>query len=309
MMNIVFNSDYTDGLFYYSYEYYCFLKSKNIDVKLIIFLRYYQSKKECIEILESKYLIVDKGIIFINNQTLYSDIETKDILNNPFLLMGISHLFHASNLLNQNIYSLNYKNILKKIYKNKLIGIYNERNIEATKKAAIRLSPKKIILLSDHLIFPNTKNSKDYINYSKRIFFEIYRPIIEDIKAEFLFNCSNELYYKTAFFYIKNNPNRYNNNILVVYKKIYDEFYKNQYLIPVKNLLGIFKTFVYTTLIFDNAPRFLQECFYFNKNIEYKRPESLNDGGKIYYELGEAGCDFNLKESDKILTILEDFLL
>ena len=53
----------------------------------------------------------------------------------------------------------------------------------------------------------------------------------------------------------------------------------NNLIVPVTNLLGIFKTYVYTKSIIDPAPRIIQECLYYKKNIIY---EYTNKGAEIY---------------------------
>ena len=65
-------------------------------------------------------------------------------------------------------------------------------------------------------------------------------------------------------------------------------------MVPVNNLLGIFETYVYTKDTFDPAPRIIQECKYFNKNILYLRDKNIQDGGSVYFkrEIKDIENDF-----------------
>jgi len=307
MINIIFNSDYTDGLFYYSYEHFRFLLDNNIETNLVIFLRFYESKNDCIKLLKSKYINVDltlEKILFVDNNTKLSKIKEYDLFNKTNIIMGESHLFHAFNIIIfQPEYSNTFKLLIKQIYKNKLFIIHNERNIIAAKRALDYLKPKQVIFLSDHSVFPNTKT---YIHYSKRIYFDIYiNPIENNIQNQYMFNGSNNLYYSNAINTIESNL-KYKDFIILVDEHKIDNYINYQKLIPVDDLLGIFDTFVYNQTMFDNAPRIIQECFYYNKNIDYNRNVDFIDGGKIYYELGMSGEDFNLSTYPKILSILGD---
>ena len=53
---------------------------------------------------------------------------------------------------------------------------------------------------------------------------------------------------------------------------------------PVDNLLGTFNTYVYCKESFDPAPRLVQECKFFNKNMIYARSLDLIDGGLVYWK-------------------------
>ena len=52
---------------------------------------------------------------------------------------------------------------------------------------------------------------------------------------------------------------------------------------PVTNLLGLFKSYVYTKPYFDPAPRLVPECKWLGKEIKYVRDGFLEDGGLVYY--------------------------
>ena len=69
-----------------------------------------------------------------------------------------------------------------------------------------------------------------------------------------------------------------------LYKNNYLDINNNNIMVPVPNLLGIFETYVYTKDTFDPAPRIIQECKYFNKDIIYLRDKNIQDGGSVYYK-------------------------
>jgi len=292
-------------LFYYSYEHFRFLNDNGIETRLVIFLRFYQNKTDCLKLLKSKYInVTEKNLIFIDSKNFLNP-DIKVIFDNKFnLIMGESHLFHAKNMISSKHYSNIFKMILKVIYKKPLIVIHNERNIEAANTAMKFFAPSKVIFLNDHLVFPHFTKG---IEYSKRIYFDIYIKPVMDIKYKFIFNASNDLYYETALKIIEKSDEYQLENLGLIVDSYKDDKYKtSQLLIPIPNLLGIFETFIYSTPIFDNAPRFLQECIYFNKRICYNRDITINDGGKQYYQMGQNGCDFNLSSYPIILDILKD---
>ena len=55
---------------------------------------------------------------------------------------------------------------------------------------------------------------------------------------------------------------------------------------PVDNLLGKFKTYVYTKDTFDPAPRLFQEARWLGKEIIYLRNDDVKDGGYWYWKRG-----------------------
>jgi hypothetical protein len=57
----------------------------------------------------------------------------------------------------------------------------------------------------------------------------------------------------------------------------------NNIFAPVKNLLGLFKTYVYTKTYFDPAPRLIQECKWLGKEVIYLRDKNIKDGGPVYF--------------------------
>ena len=58
----------------------------------------------------------------------------------------------------------------------------------------------------------------------------------------------------------------------------------NNIFVPVKNLMSLFNTYVYTKDTFDPNQEFFQECKYFNKKVIYARDKNMNDGGTVYWD-------------------------
>ena len=71
---------------------------------------------------------------------------------------------------------------------------------------------------------------------------------------------------------------------------------------PVKNLLGLFDTYVYTKPNFDPAPRIIQECKWLGKEVIYLRDKSIKDGGPVYWKR-PAKC--LTEQKDKIENLLK----
>jgi hypothetical protein len=177
---------------------------------------------------------------------------------------------------------------------NNLIIIHNE-NYDNFNEEVKYFKPRKLTHLNDKNIYPNFEG----IQYRKKIYFDIYKkPLKEESKT--LFNGSNNQYYEDVLTVI----HKYKNPIIVVDKFKNDQYKKNQILLPVENILEKFDKYVYTKSFFDPAPRFIQECFYFGKEVIYDRNLEIKDGGSVYYELGLKGENFNL--TDEIISIIKN---
>jgi len=289
MIDVLFASYAKDGLFYYSYEYFRFLNDHNIKSRLIIFLREKDTKEICLNILKSKYINVDDhNIIFI------SQFSKLNSFNNTILIMGKSQIHHAFNMCHSTLYSPIFKYNLKNALNNNLIIIHNE-NYDNFNEEVKYFKPQKLTHLNDKNIYPNFEG----IQYRKKIYFDIYKkPLKEESKT--LFNGSNNQYYEDVLTVI----HKYNKPIIVVDKFKNDQYKKNQILLPVENILEKFDKYVYTKSFFDPAPRFIQECFYFGKEVIYDRNLEIKDGGSVYYELGLKGENFNL--TDEIISIIKN---
>jgi hypothetical protein len=64
----------------------------------------------------------------------------------------------------------------------------------------------------------------------------------------------------------------------------------------------MFETYVYAKETFDPAPRILQECKFFGKNVIYIRDKSIIDGGSVYWrrDIKEPDVTEIIKAMEKI---------
>jgi hypothetical protein len=258
-LNILCTSKPCDGLLYYSYEYTQYIKSLGIDVDLIIVTHPKFSEKSYIKSIESKYKKFDSVI--------FDDIDDDGVT----LVMGRSMITLP---YKERYYYSNYQLfILNLLFRNKIIAIYSENHRKEYPFALEHFKPRHIIDLCDYDVYPNGVGKP----FQKRIYFDVYKPLIQDKKFDYLINGTNNMYYESAMDIISKYPSH---GILVYDTENKDTKY-NHLIVPYDNLLGSFDTYVYTKKIVDPAPRIIQECKYFNKNIIF---ENSNIGAKIYYE-------------------------
>jgi len=289
-IDIIFASYIKDGLFYYSYEHFRYLNDNDIRTNFYIFLRGRDTKEDCLELLNSKYQNVTlDNIFFIDNfSPLYR-------FKNKILLMGKSHIHHAYNMCQSPSYSNIFKLNLINALRNHLVIIHNENFLDSYENEIQFFRPLKVTHLNDHLIYPNF----DGIQYRKKIYFDIYKQPAKELNCT-LFNGTNQKYFDDILPKIS----KYKNPIILVDKFKCEDYLLFQVKLPVEDLLEKFNRYVYTKSFFDPAPRLIQECFYFNKDVIYDRDFKGVDGGYIYYQLGMNGENFNL--TNEILEILND---
>jgi hypothetical protein len=165
---------------------------------------------------------------------------------------------------------------LQRVFADNVIAVYSENHPEGYPKAVEFYSPTMIVDLCDMEVYPNGVGE----HFEKTINFEIYKPHVDDVQFEYLFQGTNDKYYATAEKYIEQFPNY---GILTYNEKFINPNYNNVFA-PIENLLGIFNTYVYVKETFDPAPRIVQECKYFEKGLIYLRDESIHDGGSVYWK-------------------------
>ena len=259
-VNILCTSKPCDGLLYYSYEYCCYLNSIGVTANLIIITNPKFSEENYCESIKEKY-------------TTFENIIINDIIddNTPILVMGRSMITMA--YLDRYDYTMDQRIILSLLLKNKIIAVYSENHGREYTDALEHFKPKEVIDLCDYDVYPNGVGNK----FEKRIYFDIHKPIHNEIEFDYLFNGSNRSYYADVMKVIK----KYPSHGIMVYNLEYINNSYNHILIPVKNLLGKFNTYVYTKSVNDPAPRIIQECKYHNKNIIF---ENTNVGAETYYK-------------------------
>lgn len=282
MINIVCTSKPSDGLLYYSYEYCSYLNSIGCNSRLIIIPNPLFRLDDYVESIKFKYTTCDNIVL----DDYYP--ESNDIT----LVLGRSMI--TIPYLDRLKYSQDNLFTLHTLFNNKIISVYSENHPIEYTHAINYFKPKQIIDLCDTEVYPNGVGD----HFEKTINFSIYKPYKEEIQFKYLFLGTNKDYYRTVTSVIKDYPD-YG---ILTYNENYINLNNNNIFAPVKNLLGIFKTYVYTKNTFDPAPRIFQECKYYNKDIIYLRDKTIVDGGSVYWKR-------DIKELDvtPILKAIEEF--
>ena len=282
MINLVCTSKPGDGLFHYSYEHCCFLNDLGISAKLIV--------------IPNKKHIIQDYIDAINEcYTKFENIVFNDYMprsDDVTLIMGRSMLTLA--YLDYNSYTEEQKFTLHQLFGGKLISVYSENHIKEYPIALDFYEPEEVIDLCDHEVYVNGVGEQ----FEKIINFSIYKPIVDNIQFKYLFLGTNKTYYREVEKHIKN----YTSHGIIAYKDKYINQKYNHLFVPVKNLLGLFDTYVYTKPNFDPAPRIIQECKWLGKEVIYLRDKSIIDGGPVYWKR-PAKC--LTKQKDKIENLLK----
>ena len=263
MLNIVCTSKPGDGLLHYSYEHCSYLNSIGLKSRLVIITHKGFNKEDYINSIKECYIKYE-NVIFD---------EYTPMLNDITLIMGRSMLTLA--YLNKDHYSTDQLLSLRLLFKNNLISVYSENHTKEYPIALKYFNPKKVFDLCDYDVYPNGVGK----HFEKMINFEIYKPIKQDIQFDYLFLGTNKIYYKEIEKVIKN----YKSHGIITYDENYINKNYNNIFVPVKNLLGIFNTYVYTKSYFDPAPRIIQECKWLGKKVIYLRDKNIQDGGPVYF--------------------------
>ena len=262
LINIVCTSKPGDGLLHYSYEHCSFLNSIGLKSQLVIITHKNFNKEEYINSIKESYITYE-NVIFDEYTPTSNDIS---------LIMGRSMLTLA--YLNRDHYSTDQLLSLRLLFKNNLVSVYSENHPKEYPIALKYFNPKKVFDLCDYDVYPNGVGK----HFEKMINFDIYKPIKQDIQFDYLFLGTNKIYYKEIEKAISN----YKSHGIITYNENYINKDYNNIFVPVKNLLGIFNTYVYTKSYFDPAPRIIQECKWLGKKIIYLRDKNIRDGGPIY---------------------------
>ena len=282
-VNLVCTSKPGDGLFHYSYEHCCYLNDQGINAKLIIIPNKKHTEQDYIDAIYESYSKYE-NVIFNNFISHSNDIT---------LIMGRSQITLA--YLDYNTYSEEQKLTLHQVFGCKLISVYSENHPKEYPLALEHFKPKQVVNLCDHEVYVNGVGEQ----FEKIINFSIYKPVVDDIKFKYLFLGTNRTYYREVEKHIKDYPS----HGILAYKDKYINEKRNHVFVPVKNLLGLFDTYVYTKPNFDPAPRIIQECKWLGKEVIYLRDKSFKDGGPIYWKR-PAWCLTDNRNKDKVKNLL-----
>lgn len=286
-LNVIVTSKPGDGLMHYSFEQVQYLNDLGINANLIIIPHYKFKKETYIEALTEKY---------IHFKHVYFDYEEADVN----LIMGRSMITLAYKSIKD--YDKDTQLTLRLLFKKPLISVYSENHPKEYPLALEFFKPEKVIDLCDHEVYTNGvgRQFEKIINYS------VYKPIIRDVKFKYLFLGTNESYYTE----LKKHIHKYQNHGILAYKDKYIDYNLNHVFVPVKNLLGMFDTYVYTKHTFDPAPRLMQECRFFGMNFIYARDKNIKDAGPVYYKR-PANCltdPVNKPNIEVIIKAMNDIL-
>ena len=279
-LNIVCTSKPVDGLLYYSYEYCSYLNSLGISAKLIIICHRRFPKDTYITTITNKYIHFE-NVIFDEYVPSFDDVTL--IMGRSMMTLSWQDFGYYSTLQQDTLYRLFLGNV---------IAVYSENHPEKYQKAVDFYSPNQIIDLCDTEVYLTGIGD----HFEKTIYFDIYKPYVDNIQFDYLFQGTNKEYYATAEKFIDQFPN-YG---ILTYNDKYVNIKNNNVFAPVENLLGIFNTYVYAKETFDPAPRITQECKYFGKGLIYLRDQSIHDGGSVYYNR-----DIKELDVDPILAAIE----
>ena len=264
MINIVVTSKPVDGLLYYSYEYCSYLNSIGVDSRVVIITHRNFTVMDYIETILCKYIHCE-NVVFDNIVPDPNDIS---------LVMGRSMITLSWQDFGD--YRFEQQDSLRKLFAGNVISVYSENHPAKYPLALEFYNPKQVIDLCDTEVYPNGVGE----HFDKRINFDIYKPYHDDPQFEYLFLGTNDKYYATVEKYIGDYPD----HGILTYRADYVNMNNNNVFVPVTNLIGLFDTYVYTKATFDPAPRIIQECKYYDKNIIYKRDKNLKDGGSVYWK-------------------------
>ena len=262
-VNIVCTTKPGDGLLHYSYEHCCFLNDLGVNAKLIIVRDHRFSEQSYINALNKSY---------VKFQNVVFDFYTPTS-NDITLIMGRSQLTLA--YLNKHTYNNDQLLTLHLLFSSNLISVYSENHVREYPIALQYFKPKKVIDLCDHDVYVNGVGEQ----FEKIINFSIYKPVEDDIEYKYLFLGTNEIYYREVEKHIHNYPD----HGIITYNDRFINPKLNNLMVPIKNILGKFETYVYTKPNFDPAPRLFMEFRWLNKEVIYLRDKYKHDGGKVYW--------------------------
>ena len=264
MINIVCTSKPGDGLLCYSYEHCCYLNSIGIASQVIIITHRKFKEQDYLDMLEEKYVYVGNDIIFDHYTPMPNDIT---------LIMGRSMM--TLPFKDKNDYSYNQLLTMHLLFSKKLIAVYSENQHDLWQPALEYFKNTQVLNLCDYEVYPDGEGQY----FEKMINFSIYKPVVDDIQFDYLFLGTNDVYYSE----ISKHIDKYKSHGVLTYNEKYIIMDYNNIFAPVKNLLGLFKTYVYTKTYFDPAPRLIQECKWLGKEVIYLRDKNIKDGGPVYF--------------------------
>lgn len=288
MLNIIVTSKPSDGLFFYSCEHYFKLKDLGIPVQLLVFTSGKPgtesgfAPEQYLKSVEKKYT---QSIPIIFNDYFPGPDDVNLIMGRSMLTLGYK---------NRNEHGDDRLFTMHLVFKCKLISVYSENHPKEYDEAVEYFNPEAIIDLCDYDVYPNGVGN----HFEKYIHFDYYIPPVDDVQFEHMFLGTTPEYYEWAKKVVYKYPDY---GIIGYCPPLYVDWSLNNVRAPVENLLGKFNKYVYVKQTFDPAPRLLQECQHYGKEIIFDRPD-IHDGGSVYKRRGLKTPDVSeiVKAYDKL---------
>lgn len=275
------------GHLYEVIEYFYYLRFMH-NVNTCIVIPYEFSKEEFLKALKSKYVFTDEEIeIYLNNIIINNNIKV--LISNTVIFTDGSIFNCPDNAIQQ------MQRAYTVIAKNKIFIRCN--NPETLDKADI--------VLQDTRLYNDCKNSVHYIK--KILFDKLKKPTSNCPNTAMLYLTSNCRYLK--YDELVNLKNKYNKYKFIVLSNKADykipEGFK-LYEVPCQNMFDKFDTYIYTHLSGtcgnDCSPRFVPECYYFNKKVIF-------DIGEMYPGLKVRVHDIETKGIESLHLTKDDPLI
>lgn len=264
MINILCTSKPGDGLFYYSYEHCHYLNEVGIQSQVVVITHPKSKQQDYIDSINSKYIVCDNIIFdeYVPDPEDICFILGRSMLTLPYL--------NKSDYTNVQLSTI-------RLLVSELAAVYSENHPIDYPLAFKYFDVKKVHNLCDYGVYPEAPHSGQW--FEKEINFSIYKPVVENVKYDYLFLGTNKEYYAE----VEKHIDFYPNSVILAYEDKYINPRHNHIFVPVENLLGLFNKYVYTKPTFDPAPRLIQECKWLKKEIIYLRDSRIEDGGLAYY--------------------------
>lgn len=278
------------GHLYEVIEYFYYLRFMH-NVNTCIVIPYEFSKEEFLKALKTKYVFTDEEIeIYLNNIIINNNIKV--LISNTVIFTDGSIFNCPDNDIQQ------MQRTYTVIAKNKIFIRCN--NPETLDKADI--------VLQDTRLYNDCKNSVHYIK--KILFDKLKKPTSNCPNTAMLYLTSNCRYLK--YDELVNLKNKYNKYKFIVLSNKADykipEGFK-LYEVPCQNMFDKFDTYIYTHLSGtcgnDCSPRFVPECYYFNKKVIFDIDE-MYPGLKVrVYDIETKGIEsLHLTKDDPLINYI-----
>jgi len=204
MINIVCSSKPGDGLLCYSYEHCCYLNSIGITSQLVIITNHNFTQQDYLNNIKEKYITPYAPVIFNEYTPKPNEIT---------LILGRSQL--TLPYKDRKDYTQDQLLTMHLLFSGNLISVYAENQHDLWQPAIEYFKTKKVYNLCDYDVYPNGEGEQ----FEKMINFSIYKPVVNDIKFEYLFLGTNDVYYNEVDKQIKDCPNCFKSHGILSYNE------------------------------------------------------------------------------------------